>query len=253
MTSAIQRHILLTGAAGRISTNFYAEKRGAYRFRLADRDPEINEREREPGDSAIQLDIASFDDVAAACESIDTIVHLAADPSPEADFDASLLANNIQGTYNVFRAAAAAGCRRVIFASSIHAVLGHPAGQPVPESASVWPLNMYGVSKCFGEATARKFASDGLSSIAIRIGAYDAEWHSVDMGEELISVWVSKRDLNQLFGRCIETENIDFAIVHGQSNNRIQRMSLEQTMEITGYRPVDDGYVRFGQSQLGDR
>ena len=36
-----------------------------------------------------------------ACEQIDTVVHLAADPSPEADFHDSLLENNFQGTYNV--------------------------------------------------------------------------------------------------------------------------------------------------------
>jgi nucleoside-diphosphate-sugar epimerase len=253
MTSSNQRHILLTGAAGRIGTNFYAEQRGTYRFRLADRDPQIVDRDRNPADSAIQLDIAGFDDVAAACESIDTVVHLAADPSPEADFDASLLANNIQGTYNVFRAAAAAGCRRVIFASSIHAVVGHPASSPIPEDATVWPVNMYGVSKCFGEATARKFATDGRSSIAIRIGAYDAEWHSADMGETLISAWVSTRDLNQLIQRCIEVEGVDFAIVHGQSNNRVKRMSLEETSRLTGYRPVDDGCVRFDRVQLSER
>jgi hypothetical protein len=112
---------------------------------------------------------------------------------------------------------------------------------------------MYGVSKCFGEATARKFATDGRSSIAIRIGAYDAEWHSADMGETLISAWVSTRDLNQLIQRCIEVEGVDFAIVHGQSNNRVKRMSLEETSRLTGYRPVDDGCVRFDRVQLSER
>lgn len=250
MTKHQKRHLLLTGAAGRIGTSFYAAKRDSYRFRLVDRDLTLLERNVDEDDAAMRLDMVDYDAVLHACQGIDTVVHLAADPLPEADFEGSLLDNNFRGTYNVFRAALAAGCKRLIFASSIHAVLGHPADRPIPESASVWPLNMYGVSKCFGEATARKFASDGLSSIAIRIGAYDADWHTADMGEELISVWVSKRDLNQLIERCIEVENIEFAIVHGQSNNRIKRMSLEQTMRITGYRPVDDGYVRFGNSPL---
>lgn len=245
MNRSDRRHILLTGAAGRIGASFYAEMRSKYRFRLADRDPSLLDQEVEPGDTALQLDVADYAQVAAASDGVDTVVHLAADPSPEADFDASLLANNIKGTYNIFKAAAAAGCQRVIFASSIHAVVGHPANSPIPENATVWPVNIYGVSKCFGEATARKFATDGLSSIAIRIGAYDADWHTADMGEGLISAWVSKRDLNQLIERCIAVEGVDFAIVHGQSNNRKKRMSLGETMRITGYAPVDDGFTRF--------
>ena len=92
-------------------------------------------------------------------------------------FYGSLLDNNIKGTYNVFRAAKDAGCRRVVFASSIHAVVGYPADMPIPTDVTVRPLNMYGVSKCFGEAVAAAFAyGEGLSAIAIRIGAYEAPW-----------------------------------------------------------------------------
>ncbi|MGD9714601.1 MAG: NAD-dependent epimerase/dehydratase family protein [Thermomicrobiales bacterium] len=245
MATDEKRSILLTGAAGRIGTAFYDEFRDDYRFHLTDRDEGLLSRPLAPEDSAAVINIADFSACAAACAGIDTVVHLAADPSPEADFDASLLENNIQGTYNIFRAALEAGCRRVIFASSIHAVLGYPLAAPIPEDAPVWPVNMYGVSKCFGEATARKFATDGLSSIAIRIGAYDAPWHSAEMGEGLISVWVSKRDLNQLIHRCVELEGVDFAIVHGESNNARKRLSLDETIKLTGYQPVDDGFERF--------
>ncbi len=245
MPTTQPRRILLTGAAGRIGTAFYDAMQGMHQFHLADRDERLLQRQVADSDTASLVDVANFEHCMRACEEIDTVVHLGADPSPEADFDASLLENNIRGTHNIFRAALEAGCRRVIFASSIHAVVGHPMGTPIPVDATVWPTNMYGVSKCFGEATARKFASDGLSAIAIRIGAYDAEWHSADMGDELISAWVSKRDLNQLIERCIEVEGVDFAIVHGQSNNAKKRMSLEETMRITGYAPVDDGYAKF--------
>ena len=245
MATAATRSILVTGAAGRIGTALFEELQGHYRFLLTDRAESRLGRALADGDTELALDVADFAQCLTACAGIDTVLHLAADPSPEADFDESLLENNIRGTHNIFRAALEAGCRRVIFASSIHAVIGHPADTPIPENATVWPVNMYGVSKCFGEATARKFATDGLSSIAIRIGAYDADWHSPEMGEGLISAWVSKRDLNQLIQRCIEVEGVDFAIVHGQSNNRIKRMSIEATCELTGYSPLDDGYERF--------
>jgi nucleoside-diphosphate-sugar epimerase len=246
VTDVEKRTILLTGAAGRIGTAFYAECRGSYRFRLADKSPELLNRTRESGDEAVVLDIADFSQCADACQGIETVVHLAADPSPEADFNDSLLANNFQGTYNVFRAAADAGCRRVVFASSVHAVLGYPDSTPVPESAPVWPANMYGVSKCFGEATGRKFAtSNGLSCIAIRIGAYEAEWIKTALTTRNLSAYLSPRDLNQLIRRCIEAEGIDFAIVHGISNNRIKRLSIDETRRLVSYEPVDDGFEKY--------
>jgi hypothetical protein len=42
----------------------------------------------------IVLDVADLNAVRGACAGIDPVVHLAADPSPEADFYGSLLDNN---------------------------------------------------------------------------------------------------------------------------------------------------------------
>jgi UDP-glucose 4-epimerase len=249
MNEDTPRALLVTGAYGRIGTAFYEECQGQYRFRLTDRDPAILDRPLAEGDTASLLDITDPAQCAEACAGIDTVLHLAADPSPEADFDGSLLENNIRGTYNVFRAAAVAGCRRVIFASSVHAVLGYSPDSPVPEAAPIWPVNMYGVSKCFGEATARKFASaDGLSCIAIRIGAYEAAWMlSQESAAERpwLSAYVSPRDLNQLIRRCIDVEGVVFAIVHGVSDNRLKRLAIDETRRLVGYEPLDDGYEQF--------
>src|SRR5690606_38905751 len=108
------------------------------------------------------------------CQGIDTVVHLAADPSPRADFYESLLDNNFKSTYNIFRAAKDAGCRRVIIASSIQVIEGYPLDVQAKPESPVRPMNMYAVSKAYGEATAHYFAyAEGLSSIAIRVGAYE--------------------------------------------------------------------------------
>ena len=105
---------------------------------------------------------------------------------------------------------------------------------------------MYGVSKCFGEATGRKFAtSDGLSCIAIRIGAYEAEWIKTALTPRNLSAYLSPRDLNQLIRKCIEVEGIDFAIVHSISDNRIKRLSIDETRRLVGYEPVDDGFEKY--------
>lgn len=246
MSASDRRHILLTGAAGRIGTRFYSAVKGTYRFRLADRDDALLDLPMATGDSSHQLNIADFGQVVAACDGIDTVVHLAANPNPDADFETELLASNIQGTYNVFEAAARTGCRRVIFASSVHAVAGHPTDIAILESASVWPLNMYGVSKCFGEATARAYASTReLSCIAIRIGAYENPgWMTSGNQDTWRSAFISPRDLNQLLVKCIESPDVDFAIVHGISNNRQKRLSIEATRDLLGYEPVDDGFEK---------
>jgi hypothetical protein len=106
---------------------------------------------------------------------------------------------------------------------------------------------MYGVSKCFGEAVAACFAyAEDLPSIAIRIGAYEAPWIHASPTETNLSVYVSPRDLNQLIVRSVEAPaDLRFAVVNGQSNNRIQRLDLSSARELLGYCPEDDGFALF--------
>ena len=137
------------------------------------------------------------------CQGIDIVIHLAANPSPEAVWD-DLVRTNITGTYNIFVAALAAGCRRVIYASSIHAVSGYAMDNQVKTSEPVNPGDLYGVSKCFGEALARYMAEqEGLSAICIRIGARQTPKNvEQPWGVGLLDSFVSDRDLQQLLVKC---------------------------------------------------
>ena len=236
------RVVLLTGAAGRIGGSFRIYAGDRYRLRLADRDVAGLAATAGPGHQVASLDVADLAGCRAACHGIDTVVHLAADPSPEADFATSLRDNNVTGTYNVFRAAFEEGCRRVIFASSAHVVAGYPAEVAIAPDWPVRPTTMYGVSKCFGEAVAACFAAQGLSGIAVRIGAFDAPWLRADPTPSNLSAYVSPRDLNQLLLRCIEAADVRFAIVHGISDNRLKRLDLTTTRDLLGYAPEDDGF-----------
>ncbi|MFL5732374.1 MAG: NAD-dependent epimerase/dehydratase family protein [Chloroflexia bacterium] len=247
----MKKRILLTGAAGGIGSAFFRAEVERYTFRLTDRDPaslaEIAGSEHE----VFPLEIGDLDACQRACRDIDTVVHLAADPDPDADFYGSLLNDNIKGTYNVFQAARDQGCGRVIFASSGQVVAGYADEVQAHPETQVRPMNMYGVSKCFGEAVAAYFAhAEGLSSIAIRIGAYDANLeHANRLGPEpgpvYLSVYVSPRDLNHLLVQCIETPDVPFAIVHGISNNRFKRLDLTSTRDLLGYAPQDDAFEIF--------
>ncbi|MCC6673734.1 MAG: NAD(P)-dependent oxidoreductase [Thermomicrobiales bacterium] len=242
--------VLVTGAAGRIGSAFVEEMRDRYEFRLVDRVERV--REIEPDAESFIANLADLEVCRQVVEGMDVVLHLAADPSPEADYYASLRPNNFDTTYNIFRAAADAGCRRVIFASSVQTLRGYPIDDETPTDAYWWPLNMYAVSKCYGEAVARMFSSTtNLSAICVRIGAYHQPALAKPELRHEISAYVSPRDLNQLFRLCIDAEDIDFAVVHGQSNNRVKRLSLNETRDLLGYAPLDDGFEVYGNSGSG--
>jgi nucleoside-diphosphate-sugar epimerase len=237
--------VLVTGAAGRIGSTFVTEMQDRYDFRLSDKDERVHDLL--PGVEALVLNVADPDACRHAVQGIDVVLHLAADPSPQADYYDSLRPNNFDGAYNIFQAAADAGCTRVVYASSVQSVMGYPPDDETPVGAYWWPMNMYAVSKCYGEATARMFAATTeLSAICVRIGAYERPGLGEPEWRHELSAYISPRDLNQLFRLCIDAEDIDFAVVHGISNNRVKRLSLTETRELLGYEPVDDGFEIYG-------
>src|SRR3954470_19236600 len=189
----------------------------------------------------ITADVTDLDQMKDACAGIDTVLHLAASASPETTWNVVLNANII-GTYNTFVAAKSAGCRRVIYASSIHAVSGYPADVQVKTSEPVNPGDLYGVSKCFGEALSRYMAEkEGVSAICLRIGAFQPhESAESEKGVAMMDAWVSRRDLNQLIEKCIDNETLKFAIFHGLSDNRFKRLDISDARELVGYQPQDD-------------
>lgn len=133
------QRILVTGAAGRIGSSFWRAKHSAFELRLGDID--VARLEGAPCE-VVHLDVSDHASCLAACQGMDTVLHLAANPSPEADFRSSLLPVNIVGTYNIFTAAAAQGCSRVVFASSAQALEGYPLDVQVSEDMPTRPKNL---------------------------------------------------------------------------------------------------------------
>lgn len=235
------RRLLLTGAAGRIGAAFRLAHGQDYHLRLADL--ETGSLAATPGASheVIHLDVADAAACRAACAGIDTVVHLAADPRPDAPWE-SLLPNNIQGVVNICEAALAAGCQRVIYASSAHAVGLYPPHLTLADDAPPRPGNLYGASKVFGEGVLSAFSARGLSGIAMRIGAYDAPWYYEDTDSNVAAAYMSPRDMNQLLVRAIETPAITYAVVAAISDNRRKRFDLRLTRALLAYAPQDDGF-----------
>jgi len=234
--------VLVTGAAGRIGSGFAAYAADRYRLVLSDR-PGADTSGIESYGHVVRADLGDPAALAALCRDVDAVVHLAGEPSPFADWS-SLLANNIIGAYHMFTAAADAGCRRFVFASSVHAVFGYPDDRQIRESDPVHPSTLYGVTKCFGEALARYMAEQrGMSVVAVRIGALrEPDAARTEQRERIDHIYVSPRDLYQLLVRAIEFDGAGFTLVNGTSANSVQRLDPTNARELLGYRPVD-GFV----------
>ncbi|WON76871.1 NAD(P)-dependent oxidoreductase [Serratia sp. UGAL515B_01] len=240
--------VLITGAGGRIASAFRQFVGERYAFRLADKEIGMLARLR-PDDQVLAFDITDIQACRAACANIDTVLHLAADLSSNAEFRPSLLNNNILGTFNIFRAAKDAGCRRVVFASCAQAVEGYPLSYEIRPEDAPRPKNMYGASKAFGEGIAAYFAyQEGLSALSVRI----ANFAALDAGKQItardMSAFLSHRDAADLLDRCIRIADVQYAVVHGISNNRYKRLSLEETTRLLDYHPQDDAFTLLGFS-----
>ena len=81
----------------------------------------------------------------------------------EPDFDARV---NVLGALNVLRAAAAAGARRIVYASSA-AVYGDPKRLPVSEADATRPISEYGASKLAFEHYLSAHGARGLIEYAV--------------------------------------------------------------------------------------
>jgi NAD+ dependent glucose-6-phosphate dehydrogenase len=241
------RKVLLTGAAGRIGSAFCQYVGHQYDLRLVDR--KIGEIGDAQTHEVIEANLADLAACQQVCRGIDTVLHLAGDPSTTADFYGSLLDNNIKAVYNILRAAKDQGCRRAIVASSIQVIEGYPLDTQARPEMPMKPMNLYAAAKGFSELLAHYFAyAEGLSSIAVRIGGFAGNPGMQDPEQidgRNLSAFVSARDLCHLFVQCIETPDLQFAVLHAVSDNRFKRMDITTTRELVGYAPQDDSFELF--------
>jgi uronate dehydrogenase len=226
--------ILITGAAGQIGVALRQGLRGAYPLvRLLDVTPL---GPAQAGEEVVTADIRDMPALENATTGIDCVVHLAG-ASVESPWD-KVLPLNIEGCYNVFEAARRRGVKRVIFASSNHAIGFHRRERFIDNAVVPRPDSRYGVSKVFGEAVGRLYADKyGLSVACLRIGTFRNPDRPNDARQLL--TWISHRDMVQLVRRCIDHPDYHFVVVYGVSNNLRSRWD-NTNAKFLGYRPEDD-------------
>ena len=245
-----RKKVLITGMSGLIGgiLRSHLESLGGYDLTALNRRPVDGVR-------TVQADIGDLDAIRPAFDGQHTVVHLAAHVASEPM--ASVVRGNIEGTWNVYEAARAAGVRRVVFASSGDTIRGVDNDPPYNqilrgdyEAASRWewpmvtkelvrPGTIYGASKVWGEALGRVYAADyGLSIICVRIGACPAENRPTNTRE--FAAWVSHRDVADMLHRCIEApDDLQYDIFFAVSNNRWNYRDIEHARRILGYEPQD--------------
>lgn len=240
--AVMKRKVLLTGATGRIGsfcTKSWLES-DAYDLVLTD----MRAPKESYGLPFHLVNLSDFDTVRSLCEGVDTVVHLGADPSMQATWE-SLLPNNLISTYNVFESAHQAGCRRVLFASSVNAVLGYPNEVQVHIDQPIRPINLYGATKVWGEGVASSYsASTALSCLCLRFGwVVDRDSEAIHLGVRHLDITSTLHDMAQFITKAIEApDTVKYGVFHGISNNRYKRLDITTSREALGFEPQDDGF-----------
>jgi len=269
------RKVLITGAAGYIASLLLPVFQKRYDLVLLDISDETHGEQSIAGLLSADLHNPNMDNYRGYFEGVDTVVHLAwrrsggpGEPRSLEDFYVEYA--NVHLAYNVYRVSLDSGVRRVVVASSNHAAdwyehnLIHAKDMEVLDPYRL-PLsdNFYGWAKSTYEHMGFLFATGSfgrvLENVQIRIGApreirmqeflpSDFRSYKRDLG-----AYISRRDLQQLFVRSIETQNIEnvhgvpWEVVYGISDNTRAFWSLGNARRVLGYEPQDDSEIKFAE------
>jgi uronate dehydrogenase len=220
--------ILITGAAGDVGTRLRKLLKGVYSLRVSDiRKP----ADLGADDEFVAADLGDYEQTEQITAGIDGIVHLGG-YSVEGPWE-TIHKSNIVGCYNLFDAAYRSGVKRIVFASSNHAVGFYPRDRKIGVDVTVRPDSRYGVSKAFGEAVGALYADKhGLRVTCIRIGNVGDK----PLDKRRLSIWIKPEDLAQLIRIGLEHPDIRFEIFYGASDNETGWWDNSNARRF-GYRP----------------
>ena len=183
------------------------------------------------GERFVQADLADYAKMAQIINGADMVVHFGGHPDEKRFED--ILHANIIGCYNIWHAAYEAGVRRIVYASSIHAVGLHQKQQP-SISTPPSPGQLLRAGKMFCRGYALYWDKKGLEAVCLRILSCANVTNSRALGS-----WLSYDDLIHLVERAVDTPTTGFAVIYGVSNN--DRSPVDNTgASFLGYSPRDN-------------
>lgn len=276
-----KRKVVVTGASGYIASLLLPAFRERYELTLLDvrtTDRDGNEVE---GVQIADLTQRDRDVYRHYFRGADAIVHLgftrAEDKSdPVQDFYAELA--NVEMAFHVYQTAQEEGVQRVVVASSNHAadyyeplILDNkwdvvtPEMRPFSDNFYGWAKEAYehlGFVFAVGRMQFRgvgieNSAPNRLENVQVRIGGpREDDLDRIKPGDlrrmiRGLGVYISQRDLQQLFIKSIETEEISdeegvpFQVFYGISGNSQAFWSIVNARKVIGYDPEDNSEYRF--------
>ncbi len=265
-----KRKVVVTGASGTIAGVLLPALRERYDLTLLDARSTDSRGEEVDGIQVADLLDRDRDQYRRHFKGADAVVHCAYyrihDQGDDDYFSSEL--ENLQLAYNVYQVAWEEGARRLVAASTNHAAdfyenyaLDGAVPMVTPEMNA--SDNWYGWAKIAFEQIGQVFASGvthggrPLGNAQIRIGGpretdvADAPLGDLRRMRRALAVYISQRDMSQLFIKSIETEDIrdelgvPFQIFYGISANPHAIWSIANARRVIGYAPEDNSEERF--------
>lgn len=209
------KRLLITGAAGNLG-RLARERLGglAEVVRLSDLG---GMAPAGPGEEVMECDLGDFARVREVVEGCDAILHLGG-VSVERTF-AEISNGNLTGLYHLYEAARKAGVKRILFASSNHAIGFHPRERKLDADSPFAPDSLYGVSKVFGEAVAMLYWDKfGIETARVRIGSCFPE----PRDHRMLATWLSPDDFVGLCEAVFRAPRLGCPVIYGASANAEQ-------------------------------
>jgi uronate dehydrogenase len=186
------------------------------------------------GEDVMHGDLRDAAIVDRLLDGVDVLIHMAGTsverPLPE------IIENNLRALVEVYEGARRHGTKRIVFASSNHAIGMHPVESKLGLDCDFRPDGFYGLSKMWGEGLARLYwDKHGIESVCIRIGS------CIEKPTEFrhLSTWLGFDDLLQLITRSIEVPDLGFELVWGVSANTRTYWDNAGAVRL-GYRPTQN-------------
>lgn len=227
------KKIVLTGAAGSLGSALREPL-----SRMCEQLTSVDIREAPaslaPNETWAVADCAELDQVLPLVDGAEMVVHFVG-IADERSFE-ELLRPNFLSSYVIWEAAYRAGARRVVYASSVHAVGMHETNAGIDTDAPHRPDTFYGLSKCFSEDLARLYwEKRGIEAVCLRI------FSATERPENprALGTWLSHADLVRMVERAVDTPTTGFCVVYGISDNTRAPVSNAK-VSFLGYRPQDN-------------
>ncbi len=270
-----KRKILLTGASGKIAGQLLPVFRERYDLVLLDVKTTNRDGEEVAGIEIVDLTNKDRDAYRHYFQGVDVVVHCGfvrgynpTNSNLDNDMHFWSEMQNVEMAYNIYQTALEEGVRRVVTASSNHAAdyfeplildgewdFINPDDRALSDNYYGWAKEVYehlGFVFAVGKQTKQP-----LENVHLRIGGpRETDIDHVKLGDlrwmrRALAVYLSERDMQQLFIKSIETENIlneqgiPFQIFYGISDNPHAFWSIVNARKVIGYAPEDNSERRF--------